>query len=190
MAEPFFPADPHPDLQLAFHMAPVGLLVSRQRVVHAYNRAFCAMFGYSADALAGQSLEGLYPSSDEYEHVGERALVAMRDKGTYADERVMRKCDGSLFWCHVSGQAIDRNDPFAAAVWVFEDISAARAVTTSLTAREREVAQFLMTGKTSKQIARDLAISARTVDAHRARLMRKLEVSTTSALVARLMGRH
>ena len=45
-----------------------------------------------------------------------------------------------------------------------------------------------MTGATSKQIARLLEISHRTVEAHRARLMRKLDATTTGELVARLLG--
>jgi DNA-binding CsgD family transcriptional regulator len=61
-------------------------------------------------------------------------------------------------------------------------------VTTTLTLREREVAQQLATGATSKQIARKLGISPRTVEAHRARLMKKFEATTNGELVARLVG--
>ncbi|MEI5996313.1 helix-turn-helix domain-containing protein [Paraburkholderia bengalensis] len=178
------------DLELAFDMAPVGLLVSRRRMVDRYNQAFCGMFGYRMTDLAGKSLELLYPSYDEFVHVGERALPIMRDTGLYSDERIMRRVDDSLFWCHVSGRAIDRNDPFAAAVWTFEDMSTVRRVTTELTVRERQIAQFLVNGRSSKQVAKDLNISHRTVEAHRARLMRKYDVRTTNELVAHLIGRQ
>lgn len=178
------------DLELAFYMAPVGLLVSRQRMVDKYNQAFCGMFGYEMDVLTGSSLELLYPSRDEFVHVGARALMAMRDTGFYSDERIMRRVDDSLFWCHVSGRAIDRKDPFAAAVWTFEDMSAIRPVTIELTVRERQIAQFLVNGKSSKQVARDLDISHRTVEAHKARLMRKYGVRTTNELIAHLIGRR
>lgn len=171
-------------------MAPVGLLVSRQRTIRSYNQAFCDIFRYPPQTLEGASLERLYPSPAEFQHIGERALSAMHDAGLYADDRIMRKSGGELFWCHVSGRAIDRHDPFAAAVWVFEDISAVRPVATDLTAREREIAQFLVTGRSSKQIALDLGISFRTVEAHRARLMRKHGAATTGELIARLIGRH
>ena len=177
------------DLLLAFDMAPVGLLVSRNRLVQSCNQAFSKMFGYATEALAGESLARLYPSATEFEHIGDRALAVMRDKARYSDERIMRRIDGQLFWCHVSGQAIDRNDPFSAAVWVFEDISEKRPVTTELTGREREIAQFLVSGKSSKEIGRLLGISYRTVDAHRARLMRKFDVTSSNELVAKLVGR-
>lgn len=177
------------DLLLAFDMAPVGLLVSRNRSVQSCNQAFSKMFGYPPEALTGKSLEFLYPSTTEFEHIGDRALAVMRDKTRYSDERIMRRIDGQLFWCHVSGQAIDRNAPFSAAVWVFEDISEKRPVTTKLTAREREIAQFLVSGKSSKEIGRLLGIGYRTVDAHRARLMLKFDVTSSNELVAKLVGR-
>ncbi len=103
----------------------------------------------------------------------------MQETGTYSDERIMSRSDGALFWCHVAGRALDRADPFAHAVWMFEDISLRRPVGAALTIREREIAQHIVTGATSKQIARLLDISHRTVEAHRARLMRKLGASTT-----------
>ncbi|WP_082201531.1 LuxR C-terminal-related transcriptional regulator [Paraburkholderia xenovorans] len=177
-------------LKLAFYMAPVGLLVARQRVIEAYNETFCGMFGYDSDALAGKSLEFLYPSRNEFQHIGSRAMVTMRDTGLYSDERIMRRVDESLFWCHVSGRPMNREDPLAAAVWCFEDISSVRRVATNLTSREREVAQLLVIGKSSKQIGRELKISFRTVEAHRARLMRKYGVASISGLIAFLVGRH
>jgi len=175
-------------LELAFALAPVGLCVSRERVIDLCNEAFAQMFGYKAGELEGQPLAPLYPSLEEFAHVGNLGLPVMRETGVYSDERIMRRKDGTLFWCHVAGRALDRADPFGCAVWMFEDISLRRPVTAALTAREREIAQQLATGATSKQIARKLAISPRTVEAHRARLMRKFGAATSGELVARLLG--
>jgi DNA-binding CsgD family transcriptional regulator len=100
----------------------------------------------------------------------------------------MKHRSGRLFWCHVAGRSLNRENPFECSVWMFEDISARRPVTTELTSREREIAQLLVQGKTSKQIARCLDVSPRTIDAHRVRLMRKLKVSTPTEMVSRLVG--
>ena len=178
----------HDDLGLAFDLAPVGLCVSRNRVIQRCNRAFGEMFGYPAEALAGQSMAVLYPSVEEFVHIGQRGLPVMRDKGLYYDERIMKRANGEVFWCHVVGRALDRAQPFARAVWMFEDISHRRVVSTPLTVREREVAQHIVTGATSKQIARHLNISHRTVEAHRGRIMRKLGATSTGELVALLLG--
>jgi PAS domain S-box-containing protein len=175
-------------LRIAFELAPVGMCVTQDRSVVLCNPAFGQMFGYEPGDLVGRSLAPLYPSDDEYRHIGQVGLPVMREQGTYADERIMKRRDGTLFWCHVVGRALDRDQPFARAVWMFEDLSARRPVAGDLTPREREIAQQLVAGCTSKQIARRLHLSPRTVEGHRARLMKKLGAATHGELVARLLG--
>ncbi|MDM4766615.1 LuxR C-terminal-related transcriptional regulator [Pelomonas sp. SE-A7] len=175
-------------LALAFDHAPVGLCVSLDRRIRRCNRAFGDMFGYTSEALAGQSLALLYPSPDEFEQIGAQGLAVMQQTGRYSDERIMKHRSGRLFWVHASGQSLQRDTPFACAVWMFEDISSRRAVTTDLTVREREIVRQLAAGASSKQIARVLGISPRTVEGHRARIIRKVGASSASEMVARLVG--
>jgi PAS domain S-box-containing protein len=175
-------------LELAFEWSPVGMCVTEDRVVKLCNQAFGTMFGYDSTELLGQPLAPLYPSIDEYQHIGAAGQALMRESGSYSDERIMKRRDGRLFWCHVAGRALDRDQPFACAIWMFEDISARRPLAGPLTPREREIARQLVTGGTSKQIARVLALSPRTVEAHRARLMKKLGAANQGELVARLVG--
>ena len=52
-----------------------------------------------------------------------------------------------------------------------------------LTGREREVLQLVAEGKTTKQIAKLLGVSARTAESHRARIMSKLKIHDTAGLV-------
>jgi len=52
-----------------------------------------------------------------------------------------------------------------------------------LTPREREIARFAASGATSKEIAAKLDISPRTVEKHRADLMRKLGLRDVASLV-------
>lgn len=52
-----------------------------------------------------------------------------------------------------------------------------------LTAREREVLQHIAEGKTNKEIAVFLGLSVYTVEAHRGRLMEKLNLHSTGELV-------
>lgn len=53
----------------------------------------------------------------------------------------------------------------------------------SLTPREREVMELVTRGRMSKNIALELGISIKTVEAHRANIMRKLEVDSVAELV-------
>ena len=48
--------------------------------------------------------------------------------------------------------------------------------------REREVLQLLAEGKTTKQIGQTLHISPKTVDAHRLRIMDKLQIDNIAQL--------
>ena len=52
-----------------------------------------------------------------------------------------------------------------------------------LTSREREVLQLIAEGKTNKEIASLLGLSVYTVDAHRGRIMEKLNLHSTGELV-------
>ncbi len=180
------------DYRLAFDMAPVGLALSRNRAIVDCNQRLCEMFGADRNQLISQSFQVLYPSADEYERTGARISPILNRSGTYADDRIMKRLDGRFkgetFWCHVTGRALNREAPHEAGIWSFEDLSARRPVKAELTPREREVAAHLMQGLTSKHIGKTLAISHRTVEIYRARLMRKYKASTTADLVHKLMA--
>jgi PAS domain S-box-containing protein len=179
------------DYRLAFDMAPVGLVLSRNRVIVDCNQHVCEMFGVAREGLIGQSFQVLYPSADEFERTGARIAPILNRSGTYADNRIMKRVEGRFkgetFWCHVTGRALNRHAPHETGIWSFEDLSSRRPVKAELTAREREVAAHLLEGLTSKEIGKTLAISHRTVEIYRAHLMRKYRASTTGDLVHRLM---
>jgi PAS domain S-box-containing protein len=183
------------DYRSAFELAPVGLVLSRQRQMIDCNQELLAMFGAEREQVIGQSFEILYPSTDEFERTGRRIAAELDGAGRYADERVMKRLSGGpsggrtgkLFWCHVSGRALDPRSPHAAGIWVFEDLSSKRPLAVELTPREREVAALLIQGLTSKLVGRRLDISPRTVDVYRARLMRKTGAATSTELVHKLL---
>ncbi len=179
------------DYRLAFDLAPLGMALSRDRIMVDCNQALCEMFGVDRDQLVGQSFQILYPSADEFERMGQRIVPLLRSGSTYADDRIMKRVggrhSGETFWCHVTGRALDPKSPHSAGIWSFEDLSSHRPVTAELTPREREVAALLMDGLTSKEIGKALAISHRTVEIHRARLMRKYQAHSTPDLVHRLL---
>jgi PAS domain S-box-containing protein len=180
------------DYRIAFDLAPIGLVLSRQRQIVDCNQQLLAMFGAARDQLIGRSFEVLYPTVDEFERAGVRIIASLDAKGRYADDRVMKRLEGQakgeLFWCHVTGRALDPEHPHAAGIWSFEDLSSRRKLRVEFTAREREIAALLIEGMTSKQIGKHLLISPRTVDVYRARLMRKVGASTTPELVNKLLS--
>ena len=63
------------------------------------------------------------------------------------------------------------------------ELSEIRARLATLTPREREVLEHVVTGKLNKQIAADLGTVQQTVKVHRARVMQKMRVQSVAELV-------
>lgn len=155
------------------------------------NQKMADAFRYPLEELVHHSLEKLYPSQTEFEHIGERGEPLMRmQNGAYQDERIMRLADGSLQWFKVLGQAHDLTQPFALACWIFEPMTKKTVgnEVECLSSREREVLMGLMNGHSAKVSARQLGISHRTVEKYRAQLMRRYEVHNVTALLQQVGG--
>lgn len=58
-----------------------------------------------------------------------------------------------------------------------------RAGLKALTIREREILDHVLSGKTTKEISRQLKLSPRTVDEHRTNIMRKMKVRSATQLM-------
>lgn len=173
---------------LVFDTAPVGLVVTENRTIRACNPEFERMFGYASGELENASFEVLYSSHEDFVKIRDRGVVELHETNKYWDERVMARKDGSLFWCRTRGHSLTpEGDPLARAVWSFADLSGHRPYQ-PLTKRESEVVNLLAEGKTSKEIARDLGISPRTVEVHRAKLQKKFAVTNTNALLHAMSG--
>lgn len=71
----------------------------------------------------------------------------------------------------------------------YKEATSAKSYT--ITKREQEILGFIVKGNTSSEIAKKLYISPRTVETHRANLLRKLKLKNTAALVRyAVQGEH
>lgn len=105
------------------------------------------------------------------------------------------KCDAG----HVLVQAVEtllRHEPFFTAKvsevvlrGYLHSAPEASAVEGQLTTRERQVVQLVAEGKSSKEIATALGVTAKTVESHRANILRKLGLRSATELV-RYAVRH
>ena len=173
--------------QLTFEMAPMGLALTENRVIRACNDSFATMFGYEKPDLIGQSFRLLYGTDQEFHQVRDIGLAPLRQSHPYSDERIMRRADGTQLWCRFRARTLTPDDPLAKIVLSFAEIES-EATGPSLTPREREVLMWLSRGKTSKEIAKVLGLSPRTIEDVRARLLRKFDVKNVAVLLARLSG--
>ncbi|WP_353344482.1 LuxR C-terminal-related transcriptional regulator [Litorivita sp. NS0012-18] len=172
---------------LAFDYAPTGLVVLENRIVRRCNQQFARMFGGTPESYINTQFSALYPSLQEFETIGARWREGMRSTGRHQDERIMRRRDGTLFWCRARGQSLTPEDPFRQGVWSFADISEERPLV-ELTRRERDVAILTCRGLTCKEIGKELDLSYRTIEVYRARLLQKFKARKLAELVAKLSG--
>lgn len=169
----------------AYEHAPIGIVMTENRIIRTCNPAFAQMFGYRRDELIDSSFAFLYPSMEEFVRIRDIGVEPLRRYNKYSDERIMARRDGSLFWVRVRGHTLAPDDPLRKAIWSFADLSDYRPVAV-LTTRERQIVMHLGEGRTSKEIARTLSISPRTVEAYRARLMRKYGAVNVAELLSHL----
>ena len=79
-------------------------------------------------------------------------------------------------------------DPQRLAIWTYRPLDAGGASAGPLTATEKRIARYLVNGFTSKEIAQAVGSSPRTVEVHRANMIRKMGVRNSFELVSRLLA--
>lgn len=173
--------------RLAFLHAPDATLLLADRVILRASLRVEAVFGWMPEELEGQSIRLLYPGQSDYEVIGERARKALLERSVYHDERFMRRKDGQVVWMEGSGAALDRTDPQRLAIWTYRPADREAGQFDPLTAAEKRIARYLVNGFTSKEIALALSCSHRTVEVHRANMIRKMQVRNSFELVRKLL---
>jgi PAS domain S-box-containing protein len=178
-----------PDYErLAFRHAPDATLILADRVILRASLRVEVVFGWTPKELEGQSIRLLYPGQTDYQVIGERARKAMLAKDVYRDERFMRRKDGQAVWMEGRGTALDPDDPQRLAIWTYRPLEPEPGPGNLLTPTEKRIARYLVNGFTSKEIAQALASSPRTVEVHRANMIRKMQVRNSFELVSRLLA--
>lgn len=170
---------------IAFDEAPLGLVLTENRRIRTLNNRFAEMTGFQKHELIGRSFALFYASHAEFERVREIGFSALRETGRYTDQRLLRRKDGSHIWCRFRARSLDRDQLLARLVMSFAQVFD-QPGNVSLTAREKDVLAGLRRGLTSKAIARELALSHRTIEDVRARLLKRLSVSNTAELLAKV----
>lgn len=170
-----------------FRDAPIGIMILSNRRILKVNAEIESLFGWSAADLESQSIRVLYPSNFDYEKTGARWHRWLESRSTYEDERFMQHRNGEILWMRARGRTLRPQDPFELMVWTFELVKDRRPTESALTLKEREVLRRVVNGLTSKEIGRELGLSPRTIEVHRASLMRKLGVKNVAELVTKII---
>lgn len=111
------------EYQAILENASVGILFTRERKVFHCNRRFSEMFGWQHGELAEQPTLLFYPSEESFREMGQLATPILTSGQLLDVEWMMRRKDGSLFWCRIRGKAVDPSDSSRGTIWITEDIT-------------------------------------------------------------------
>lgn len=100
-----------------------GVVFTRERRIVSTNRRAEELFGYPDGSLVGQPASVLFASQGEHARAEDVFFPILARGADARHERQMRRRDGSLLWCLVSGSSLVPGHPEAGNVWVFADIS-------------------------------------------------------------------
>ncbi|QBE62025.1 EAL domain-containing protein [Pseudoduganella lutea] len=101
-----------------------GVMFVRHRTIMSVNRRCEELFGYEPGDMVGKSTAIVFPTSFDFEAAGVRQYPTLGQGDYFNEERRYRRRDGTLFWCMVSGCAIDQHRPNDGSIWVYADITA------------------------------------------------------------------
>ncbi len=100
----------------------VGVLLARNRQVEWANQRFFEMLGFTASELVGQPTSVYFSSEQAYDLIEQQGYPLLCEGKPFATEMPMKRKDGSLVWCHVTGNAVNLHDLDQGFIWSFADI--------------------------------------------------------------------
>jgi hypothetical protein len=136
------------DYRIAFDQAPIGLVLSRHRLMSTATSELLAMFGAQREQLVGQ-LRGAVPQRPTSSSAPASASWPAWTPGPLCRRAGDEALDGPRRRAVLVPCLRPRArpaQPHAAGIWAFEDLSARRVLKVDFTPREREIAALLVEG--------------------------------------------
>ncbi|NMF87254.1 response regulator [Aromatoleum petrolei] len=122
----------------AVGIAYVGASNAADRRIARANSQMAAIFGYPEGGLVGVRTADLFPDAGGHERLADCILPRLTAGDVLRMETQMRRRNGEVFWCSISGKAIDPADLGRGVVWTFDDVSERKSVEAEArAARER-----------------------------------------------------
>lgn len=161
-----------------YNQSPIGLYrtrVSDGKLLEC-NRALADLLGYSS---VEECTDDHY-SVHHYVQPQQRQILLARlqkEKKIKDFELQVRRKDGKVIWVELTAELHQKDGYIEGAM---REITAAKI----LTETEKKILELIMRGKSSRQIAREMFRSVRTIEDHRAHIMHKLNAHNLVELAA------
>lgn len=115
------------ELETIFSTSLVGIVLIRDGQIINANKRMCEMFGYDQEELRCLDIRHLFACRRAFRRFVRRYLHLLMNSDIEQVEYDLRKKDGTLVPCTLSGKAINRAHLAQGSVWVIEDISRRKA---------------------------------------------------------------
>ena len=183
----------------ALSATPAGIVITDPRrednpIIYC-NAAFEKITGYEAEKVIGQNCRFLQKDDRDQPELNQLRLAIQQQKGCQVVLRNYKQ-DGTMFWNRLTIAPVHDESGLTHFLGIQKDVTdqlriekdakaaaVAAAKVAMLSPREKEVFEEVVLGRPNKSIARRLDISIKTVEAHRAHLMKKLHVRNLPDLV-------
>ena len=102
----------------------VAIVLMKGRTVDWINHHAEELFGYPLAEAVGRMSDFIYERQEDFDRLGREAPPVLRRGESYRAEYSYKRKDGSLFWCIISGKAIDPANLAEGALFIIMDITA------------------------------------------------------------------
>jgi two-component system sensor histidine kinase/response regulator len=106
--------------------ATFGIAFIKDRTIIRANFRLDELFGFERGAQLGQPTRIWYPDDASHAAGGSEVYGALARGETHQREQQLQHKNGELFWCRLSGRAVEPADPSRGSVWLLEDVTARR----------------------------------------------------------------
>ena len=115
------------ELETIFSASLVGIVLVRDGRIANANRRMSEMFGYSRKEILDEDIRQFFTGRRAFRRFVRRHLHLLLDSDVEQVEYPLKKKDGTLLPCTLSGKAINSSNLAEGTVWVVEDISRRKA---------------------------------------------------------------
>ena len=123
--------------------APIGIGMVVNRNIVRVNDRFCDLVGYDREELINKSARILYPSDEEYEHVGKEINDQINKYGTGTIETQFRRKEGKIVQFLLSSTLVDRKNPSLGTIFTALDITKIKRMEKELITKDIRFHEFV-----------------------------------------------
>ena len=132
--------------EMILETTAVGIMfIQGGRIKWINNTLECAMLGFADGETVGRTGEVAFRDHDDWSRFLKQCIPMLEKTGLYEGEWEVKRKDGTPWWCHMSGKALNPGDLAAGHMWFFLDISSRKRAEEEerrAIAREKELTEL------------------------------------------------